>query len=84
MAAVRPNLETFSIKIQEKDYGEWLVRLLCKPLAFFSSFLCNLPLAYSSTGEFLKLDITSLMCCVTFSHSAFIPLHETQIMTATF
>ena len=44
MAAVRPNLDTFSREMQEKDHGEWLVRLPCKPLAFFPVFFVIYPL----------------------------------------
>ena len=49
--------------MQEKDHGEWLVGLLCKPLPFFSVFIVIYTL--HSTWEFHKLDVTSLMCCVT-------------------
>ena len=48
--------------MQEKDHSEWLVGLLCKPLLFSVSFVIY---TLHSTGDFHKLDTTSLMCCVT-------------------
>ena len=69
MAAVRPNLETFSRKMQEKDYGEWLVRLLCKPLAFFFPlFFVIYPLHTVVLENSLNLTL-HLWCVVLHFHT---------------
>ena len=63
MAALRTKFRDIFKRNARKRSWWMVVGLLCKPLPLFSVFFVIYTL--HSTWEFHKLDVTSLMCCVT-------------------